>query len=70
MKLKDIKAVNFNKNGSGSISGRIILKKEWLEDMKINIDEPWIELNYDEKLKRIVIEKKNQQLNPISNQHS
>ena len=58
MKLKDIKAVNFNRNGSGSISGRIILKKEWLEDMKINIDEPWIELNYDEKLKRIVIEKK------------
>ena len=58
MKLKDIKAVNFNKGGSGSISGRIILKKEWLEDMKINIDEPWIELNYDEKLKRIVIEKK------------
>ena len=58
MKLKDIKAVKFNKNGSGSISGRIILKKEWLEDMKINIDEPWIELNYDEKLKRIIIEKK------------
>ena len=58
MKLKDIKAVNFNKSGSGSISGRIILKKEWLEDMKINIDERWIELNYDEKLKRIVIEKK------------
>lgn len=58
MKLKDIKAVNFNKSGSGSISGRIILKKEWLEDMKINIEEPWIELNYDEKLKRIVIEKK------------
>lgn len=59
MKLKDIKAVNFNRSGPGSISGRIILKKEWLEDMKINIDEPWIELNYDEKLKRIVIEKKN-----------
>lgn len=59
MKLKDIKAVNFNRSGSGSISGRIILKKEWLEDMKINIDEPWIELNCDEKLKRIVIEKKN-----------
>ena len=58
MKLKDIKAVNFNRGGSGSISGRIILKKEWLEDMKINIDEPWIELNYDEKLKRIIIEKK------------
>ena len=58
MKLKDIKAVNFNRSGSGSISGRIILKKEWLEGMKINIDEPWIELNYDEKLKRIVIEKK------------
>ena len=58
MKLKDIKAVNFNRRGSGSISGRIILKKEWLEDMKINIDEPWIELNYDEKLKRIIIEKK------------
>ena len=58
MKLKDIKAVNFNKNGSGSISGRIILKKEWLEDMKINIYEPWIELNYDEKLKKIFIENK------------
>ncbi len=27
MKLKDIKAVNFNKSGSGSISGRIIFKK-------------------------------------------
>lgn len=59
MKLKDVKAVNFNKSGSGSISGRIILKKEWLEDMKINFDEPWIELNYDETLKKITIEKKN-----------
>lgn len=58
MKLKDIKAVNFNRNGSGSISGRIILKKDWLEDMNITPDEPWIELNYDEKIKRIVIEKK------------
>lgn len=58
MKLKDIKAVNFNKSGSGSISGRIILKKDWLEDMKIDINDPWIELNYDEELKRIIIEKK------------
>lgn len=59
MKLKDIKAVNFNKSGSGSISGRIILKKDWLNDMEINEDEPWIELNYDKELKRIIIEKKN-----------
>lgn len=59
MKLKDIKAVNFNKSGSGSVSGRIILKKDWLNDMEINEDEPWIELNYDKELKRIIIEKKN-----------
>lgn len=59
MKLKDIKAVNFNKSGSGGICGRIILKKDWLNDMEINEDEPWIELNYDKELKRIIIEKKN-----------
>ncbi len=59
MKSKEFKTVNFNKTGVGNSVGRVILRKEWLNDMNITSDEPWIELSYDENEKKIVIEKKN-----------
>ena len=34
--FKEIKSVNFNKSGSGGVSGRIILPLKWLEGLGIS----------------------------------
>lgn len=61
-KLEEFKSVNFSKAGSKSAVyyvGKVILRKEWLDNMGITKEEPNIKLNYDESSKKIIIEKIN-----------
>ncbi|MCI6152229.1 hypothetical protein [Fusobacterium perfoetens] len=58
MENKKFKSINFTKSGAGNLVGKIILPKKWLDDMEINIDNPFIELSYNENQKQIIIEKK------------
>ncbi|WP_294360816.1 AbrB/MazE/SpoVT family DNA-binding domain-containing protein [uncultured Clostridium sp.] len=49
------KKVTFNKGGSGSYTGRVILPATYLELMGITKDEPEIEITYTEG--QIIIKK-------------
>ena len=58
MKNKKFKSINFTKSGIGNLVGKIILPKKWLDDMELDINNPFVELSYDENKKQIIIEKK------------
>ena len=49
------KTINFNKGGTGSYTGRIILPAPYLELMGISKDNPEVEITY--KNGKIIIEK-------------
>lgn len=50
-----IKKVNFNKSGSGSYTGRIILPAEFLKENNINKENPEVEVTYVDG--KLIIEK-------------
>lgn len=51
------KNVNFNKSGTGGITPRLNLSKEWLEDMNVDEKNKEVLLEYNEKNKEITIRK-------------
>lgn len=54
--FKEEKAINFNKSGSGSISGRIILPAKWLK--YLDITEKNNKVTLELKDNKIIIRKK------------
>lgn len=50
--------VTFNKSGSGSVSGRVTIPKEFLEIMKITKEDNNINITYEDN--KIILEKLSQ----------
>ena len=55
--------VTFNKSGSGSVSGRVTIPKEFLEIMKITKEDNNINITYEDN--KIILEKLNQVKNGL-----
>lgn len=49
----------WNKSGSGSVSPRALIPIGWLRDMGVNESDREIKATYNEKTKKIEIEKNN-----------
>lgn len=52
------KNISFNKSGTGGITPKLNLVKEWLDDMGVSEAEREVILNYDRQQKEIKIKKK------------
>lgn len=57
MEERKLKVI-FSKDGRGSTNTKITLPISWLKSMGISPEDREVELNYDEKNKKIIIEKK------------
>lgn len=53
--LKTIRKVGFNKSGSGSVSGKLILPSAWLKELQITKEDNEVELEIEED--KIIIKK-------------
>ena len=51
--------IMFQKSGSGSISSRLALPKDWINSMKINLENRQVIAIFDENKKEIIIKSAN-----------
>ncbi len=56
MEVRNVK-IMFNKDGHGSDTTKISLPIKWIRDMGISPNDREVDLKYDEKTKKIIIEK-------------
>lgn len=56
MKKEVVKTLTFAKGGKLGVSAKVIIPKEWINDMEVTPD-TLVKMSYDEKGKKILLEK-------------